>query len=110
MLDVAGLTTRYGAISALRAADLHVGSGEVVGLIGPNGAGKTTLLGSIAGLLTPSSGTVIFDGVDVTGQSPEKLLRAGLALVPEHRRDRRVRANARQNNHQPHDPQMLGVE
>ena len=86
MLDVAQLTTRYGAISALRDASLHVGAGEVVGLIGPNGAGKTTLLGTIAGLLKPSSGTVTFDGSDVTAASPERLLRSGLALVPEHRR------------------------
>ena len=86
MLEVAGLTTKYGAISALREASLTVGSGEVVGLIGPNGAGKTTLLNSIAGLLQPAAGSVSFDGVDVTGTSPEKLLRSGLALVPEHRR------------------------
>jgi branched-chain amino acid transport system ATP-binding protein len=86
MLQVSGLTTRYGAISALRDATLTVGSGEVVGLIGPNGAGKTTLLNTIAGLLSPAAGTVTFDGTDVTGQPPEKLLRAGLALVPEHRR------------------------
>ena len=86
MLDVTGLTTRYGAISALRDVTLTVGSGEVVGLIGPNGAGKTTLLGSIAGLLEPATGTVTFDGADVTGNTPEKLLRSGLALVPEHRR------------------------
>ena len=86
MLEVGGLTTKYGAISALRDASLTVGSGEVVGLIGPNGAGKTTLLGSIAGLLAPASGTVTFDGTDVTGASPEKLLRSGLELVPEHRR------------------------
>ena len=86
MLEVAEITTRYGAISALRAASLHVGSGEVVGLIGPNGAGKTTLLGTIAGLLEPVSGSVSFDGSDITGATPEKLLRSGLALVPEHRR------------------------
>lgn len=86
MLEVRGLTTRYGAISALRDATLSVGTGEVVGLIGPNGAGKTTLLGSIAGLLAPASGSVTFDGTDITGAPPEKLLRSGLALVPEHRR------------------------
>ena len=86
MLEVSRLTTRYGAISALRNADLHVGSGEVVGLIGPNGAGKTTLLGSIAGLLSPAAGSVTFEGSDITGHSPEKLLRLGVALVPEHRR------------------------
>ena len=86
MLEVSGLTTKYGAISALRDASLTVGSGEVVGLIGPNGAGKTTLLNSIAGLLTPAGGTVTFEGADITGAAPEKLLRSGLALVPEHRR------------------------
>jgi len=86
MLDVSGLTTKYGAISALRDATLHVGAGEVVGLIGPNGAGKTTLLGSIAGLLTPDAGTITLNGTDITGAAPEKLLRSGLALVPEHRR------------------------
>ena len=86
MLEVSRLTTRYGAISALRDADLHVGSGEVVGLIGPNGAGKTTLLGSIAGLLSPAAGSVTFEDADITGYSPEKLLRLGVALVPEHRR------------------------
>ncbi|MDE0899938.1 MAG: ABC transporter ATP-binding protein [Actinomycetota bacterium] len=86
MLEVSGLTTKYGEISALREASLHVGSGEVVGLIGPNGAGKTTLLNSIAGLLAPSGGRVTFDGKDITGMPPEKLLRSGLALVPEHRR------------------------
>ncbi len=86
MLDVVDLTTRYGSIAALRNVSLTVGSGEVVGLIGPNGAGKTTLLATIAGLLTPAQGSVAFDGVDVTGASPERLLRSGLALVPEHRR------------------------
>lgn len=86
MLEVSGLTTKYGAISALRDASLTVGEGEVVGLIGPNGAGKTTLLGSIAGLLPSEAGVITFDGVEITSTPPEKILRAGLALVPEHRR------------------------
>ncbi len=86
MLEVSGVTTRYGAISALRQVDLSVAAGEVVGLIGPNGAGKTTLLATIAGLVSPAAGTVRFDGADVTGAAPEKMLKAGLALVPEHRR------------------------
>ncbi len=86
MLEVERLTAKYGSISALREVSLSVREGEVVGLIGPNGAGKTTLMGSIAGLLTPASGTVELDGVDVTGAAPDAMLRAGLALVPEHRR------------------------
>ena len=86
MLEVSGLTTKYGAISALRDASLTVGAGEVVGLIGPNGAGKTTLLGSIAGLLKPDAGIVTFEGDDMTGVAPERMVRAGVSLVPEHRR------------------------
>jgi len=86
MLEVAGLTTKYGAISALRDASLSVQAGEVIGLIGPNGAGKTTLLNTVAGLLKPSTGTVRLDGTSIVGTSPEAILRAGMALVPEHRR------------------------
>ena len=86
MLEVSGLTTAYGEISALREANLSVGSGEVVGLIGPNGAGKSTLLNTVAGLLVPRVGSVEFKGRDVTGRPPEELLKAGLALVPERRR------------------------
>ena len=86
MLEISGLTTRYGAISALRGVSLSVGANEVVGLIGPNGAGKTTLLNTVAGLLRPATGEVRLDTVAVTGNSPDRMLRAGLALVPEHRR------------------------
>jgi branched-chain amino acid transport system ATP-binding protein len=86
VLDIDGLTTRYGAISALREVSLRVETNEVVGLIGPNGAGKTTLLNSVAGLLKPAGGSVRLDDRPVTGSSPDAMLRAGLALVPEHRR------------------------
>jgi branched-chain amino acid transport system ATP-binding protein len=86
LLEVDGLTTNYGSISALRDATLEVGAGEVVGLVGPNGAGKTTLVSTLAGLLTPVRGSVRFDGAEATGHSPDTLLRRGLALVPEHRR------------------------
>ena len=86
MLEISGLTTRYGAISALRRVSLTVGANEAVGLIGPNGAGKTTLLNTVAGLLRPAEGEVHLDGQPVTGDSPDRMLRAGLALVPERRR------------------------
>ncbi len=86
MLEVSGLTTRYGAISALRRVSLAVGANEVVGLIGPNGAGKTTLLNTVAGVLRPAEGEVVLEGRPVTGYSPDRMLRSGLALVPEHRR------------------------
>ena len=86
MLAVDGLTVRYGAVVALREVSLHVDDGELVALVGPNGAGKTTLLNTVAGLLRPAGGRVTLDGRDVTGAEPATLVRAGLALVPEHRR------------------------
>ena len=86
MLEVDQITTRYGAITALRAASLEVHAGELVALVGPNGAGKTTLLNTVAGLLPPATGSVRFEGNDITGADPARLVRSGLALVPEHRR------------------------
>jgi branched-chain amino acid transport system ATP-binding protein len=86
LLEIERITTRYGAITALHEASLQVDSGELVVLIGPNGAGKTTLLNTVAGLLRAASGHVRFDGRDVTGEDPARLVKAGLALVPEHRR------------------------
>ena len=86
MLEVDGLTTRYGAITALHAVSLRVDVGEIVALVGPNGAGKTTLLNTVAGLLRPAAGTVRLNGDDVTGRDPAALVRARLALVPERRR------------------------
>ena len=86
MLQVDGLTTRYGALTALHAVSVTVRPGELVALVGPNGAGKTTLLSSVVGLLTPSSGSVMFDGHLTTGTDPAVMVSAGLALVPERRR------------------------
>lgn len=86
MLEVDQLTTRYGAITALHGVSLTVNPGEVVALVGPNGAGKTTLLNTVAGMLRPAEGRVRFEGDDITGADPARLVRAGLALVPEHRR------------------------
>lgn len=86
MLKVEGLTTRYGSITGLRDASIVVQAGEIIGVIGPNGAGKTTLLNTIVGLLKPSAGRILFEDDDVTGLSPEAMLRRGVALVPEQRR------------------------
>jgi branched-chain amino acid transport system ATP-binding protein len=85
LLEVAGLHAGYGRIDVLRDIDLTVGHGEIVALMGANGAGKSTLLKTIAGLVTPKSGTVTYEGTRVGGWRPEKLLRHGVALVPEGR-------------------------
>ncbi len=86
MLSVDGLTTSYGSITAVRDVSIHVDAGEIVGLIGPNGAGKSTLLNTTVGLLRPTAGRVTVDDRDVTGSSPDAMLRLGVALVPERRR------------------------
>jgi branched-chain amino acid transport system ATP-binding protein len=86
LLEVSGLSARYGRVPALRDVSLEVRAGELVALIGANGAGKSTLLRAIAGLVAPAAGRVALDGRDVTGQAPEAMIRAGVALVPERRR------------------------
>jgi branched-chain amino acid transport system ATP-binding protein len=85
LLRVERVDSGYGHVSVLRAIDLEVGQGEIVSIIGANGAGKSTLLKTVVGFLRPSSGHVFFDGADVTGVPPERLVRRGIALVPEGR-------------------------
>ncbi|WP_018347940.1 ABC transporter ATP-binding protein [Longispora albida] len=86
VLEVEGLVAGYDRIEALHGVSLTVGEGEAVTLIGSNGAGKTTLLKSIAGLITPWSGSVRWHGKDVTRRAAEKRSRDGLVLVPEGRK------------------------
>jgi branched-chain amino acid transport system ATP-binding protein len=84
-LDLDHLTAGYGDTVALRDVSLTVPSGKVVALLGPNGAGKTTLLAAASGLLRPRAGRVLLDRRDVTGHSPDNLVRAGLCHVTEGR-------------------------
>jgi branched-chain amino acid transport system ATP-binding protein len=86
MLEVDRLTTRYGAIEAVRGVSLTVNEGEIVAVLGPNGAGKSTILASIMGLVRPAAGKVHFLGRDVTGLEPETMVSLGVGLVPEGRR------------------------
>lgn len=85
MLEVSQLEVAYGGIRAVKEINLKVDAGEVVALIGANGAGKTTTLKALAGLLRPKSGSVTYNGADVTGKPAYHLVRHGLALVPEGR-------------------------
>jgi branched-chain amino acid transport system ATP-binding protein len=86
LLEVSGITTGYGPTIVNRGVSLSLDVGEVATILGPNGAGKSTLLRTIAGLVKPRSGTVRFDGSDVTGQPPDMMAKRGVVLVPEGRR------------------------
>ena len=86
MLEVSHLSAKYGAIDAIRNVDVRLDEGEFVAVIGSNGAGKTTLLNTIAGAHKPSAGTVSLQGRNVTGRAVNRIVRAGMALVPEGRR------------------------
>ena len=85
MLEVRGVETYYGNIPALREISIDVPGGNVIAIIGANGAGKTTLMKTIAGVLRPRSGTVSFLGEEITGLPSHKIVRRGVALVPEGR-------------------------
>ena len=81
ILEVHGLSRRFGGLPAVDGVDFAVEPGEVFAIIGPNGAGKSTLLKMISGLLTPSAGSVVFDGVDITGRRPHRVRHTGIAKV-----------------------------
>ena len=86
LLQLEELEVAYHGVPAVRALSLSVGRGEIVGLIGPNGAGKSTTLHAIMGLVRPSGGDIRFSGRSIRGLAPERIARAGVALVPEGRR------------------------
>lgn len=79
MLEVQGLTKRFGGLVAVSDVSLTVPEGSITGLIGPNGAGKTTLFTLVSGFQTPSTGRVLFAGADITGRTPESLAVLGIA-------------------------------
>jgi len=86
VLEVRDLVVHHGQLQALSGISFHVFPGEVYAIIGANGAGKSTLLRTIAGLHHPTSGSIVYDGKDVTGLRPEKRATAGIGMVPEGRR------------------------
>lgn len=86
MLEVKDLVVSYGAIKALRGISFDVDAGEIISLIGSNGAGKTTTLHSVSNLIKKVSGSITFDGVDITNHAADKIVQKGLIQVPEGRR------------------------
>jgi branched-chain amino acid transport system ATP-binding protein len=85
MLELKNIHARYGAITALRGVSISVTKGELVALLGVNGAGKSTTLASIAGVLRPWQGDIVFEGRSILGKAPEQIARLGISLVPEGR-------------------------
>jgi len=85
MLDVRDLSVDYGSIRAVRGISFHLAKGELVSLLGANGAGKSTTLKCLAGALKASGGSITLGGTAITSSSPEQVVRAGLATVPETR-------------------------
>ena len=86
LLEVKNLEVSYGVIRALKSISFHVNEGEIVSLIGANGAGKTTTMQSIMGLIPIKSGSVVYDGKDITKTPGYKLIPLGMSQVPEGRR------------------------
>lgn len=78
LLSVEAMQVHFAGVRAVDGVDLSVTRGEILGLMGPNGAGKTTLLNAVSGFLRPTAGRVLLDHIDVTGWSPERLVRTGL--------------------------------
>ncbi len=86
LLDVKGLNTYYGESHVLQDMSVAVNEGEIVALLGRNGMGKSTTLKAIMGLVKPKSGTVLFQGTDITSFPPYKTAKIGIGYVPEERR------------------------
>ena len=80
------LTVKYGQITALRDLSIHLEAGELTTLLGANGAGKTTLLKTISGLLKPTKGCITYQGVNIEGMQPDRIIKMGIAHCPEGRK------------------------
>ena len=86
MLKVENLNVYYGSINAIKGISFEVNQGEIVTMIGANGAGKSTTMNTVAGLLKPRSGSIVFEDKDITHMPASKVVSLGLALCPEGRR------------------------
>jgi len=85
LLEVLNLETYYGPIMAIRGVSLEVRQGQIVTVLGANGAGKTTLLKTISGIMDPEKGRILFDGQEIQGHEPHRIVRRGIVQVPEGR-------------------------
>ncbi len=78
MLKIEGLTKRFGGFTAVNAVSFEVHKGEILGLIGPNGSGKSTIFNMVSGTLAPNSGSIQFDGREIAGQPPHRIINLGI--------------------------------
>jgi branched-chain amino acid transport system ATP-binding protein len=85
LLTLSNVETWYGPIVAIRGVSLAVPAGKIVTVLGANGAGKTTMLRTISGVMAPRKGTVTFEGREIQGKDPDRIVRLGIAHVPEGR-------------------------
>ena len=83
ILEARNIKAGYGGVEILHGISIGVDKGEIISIIGPNGAGKSTLMKTILGLLKPTHGKITFDGDDITGLSPDKIVRRGICYVPQ---------------------------
>jgi branched-chain amino acid transport system ATP-binding protein len=79
LLEIKGLSKHFGGLTAVERFDMYVKEGEIIGLIGPNGAGKTTFFNLVTGFMSPTTGEVIFEKKDITGQKPHVIAKLGIA-------------------------------
>ena len=86
VLEIRDMVCGYGGVTALRGISLEVKAGQLVALIGANGAGKSTTLRAISGLVAPRSGSMLFEGKDIAGARPPRVVASGIAHCPEGRR------------------------
>jgi branched-chain amino acid transport system ATP-binding protein len=86
MLELAGVSARFGAVTVLRRVSLTLNPGEVTCLLGPNGSGKTTLIRTVTGLVRPAEGTITFRGARIDGMRTHTVIARGIGIVPEGRR------------------------
>src|SRR3954469_11596439 len=84
MLEIAGLTVRFGGVTALHDVELTVPDGSVCGLIGPNGAGKTTLFNCVSRLVEPAEGSIRFNGTELLSKRPYEIAELGIARTFQH--------------------------
>ncbi len=86
ILEIRNLVVSYGGIEAVKGIDLDIEEGKIVTLIGANGAGKSTTMKAVSGLVKPKTASILFEGKEIVGMTPDQIVSLGIIMVPEGRR------------------------